>query len=116
MQKNLCLLHHSLEWETKTNAYRGDTLTLLKYVVEGYKQNGYPLRGSIISVDQYYTSIPLAKWLYSKRITCTGTIETNRNRLPREIKEIKVKKKIVVLHVMKKGLTSISIHTFSKLN
>ena len=110
MQKNLCLLHHSLEWETKTNAYRGDTLTLLKYVVEGYKQNGYPLRGSIISVDQYYTSIPLAKWLYSKRITCIGTIETNRNRLPREIKEIKGKEKNSCIACNEEGA---NVHLYS---
>ena len=93
MKKSLCLLHHSLEWETRTNTYKGDTLNLLKHVVEGYEQNGYPLRGSIISVDQYYISIPLAKWLYSKHITCIGTIETNWNRLPKEIKEIKAKEK-----------------------
>ena len=55
--------------EIITNAYIGDTLTLVKRIVEGYEQNSYPLRDSIISMDRYYTSIPLAKLLYSKHIT-----------------------------------------------
>ena len=110
MKKSLCLLHHSLEWETRTNAYKGDTLNLLKHVVEGYEQNGYPLRGSIISVDQYYTSIPLAKWLYSKRITCIGTIETNRIRLPKEIKEIKGKEKNSCIACNEEGA---NVHLYS---
>ena len=110
MKKSLCLLHHSLEWETRTNTYKGDTLNLLKHVVEGYKQNGYPLRGSIISVDQYYTSIPLAKWLYSKHITCIGTIETNWNRLPKEIKEIKAKEKNSWIECNEEGA---NVHLYS---
>ena len=61
-------------------------MTLVKRIVEGYEQNDYPLRDSNISMDQYYTSIPLAKWLYSKHITCIGTIQTNQKGLPKEIK------------------------------
>ena len=56
--------------EVITDPYIGDTLTLVKRIVEVYEQNDYPLRGSNISMDQYYTSIPLAKWLYRKYITC----------------------------------------------
>ena len=37
--------------------------------------------------------IPLAKWLFSKQITCIGTIQTNRKGLPKEIKEIKGREK-----------------------
>ena len=37
--------------------------------------------------------ISLAKWLYSKHITCIGTIQTNRKKLPKEIKEIKGREK-----------------------
>ena len=75
-----------------TNAYIGDTLALVKRIVEGYEQNSYPLRGSNIAMDRYYTSIPLAKWLHSKHITCIGTIQTTRKGLPKEIKEKEAKK------------------------
>ena len=37
--------------------------------------------------------IPLTKWLFSKQITCIGTIQTNRKGLPKEIKEIKGREK-----------------------
>ena len=74
--------------EVITDPYIGDTLALAKRIVEVYEQNGYPLRGSNISMDQYYTSIPLAKWLYRKQITCIRTIQTNRKGLLKEIKEI----------------------------
>ena len=76
-----------------TDSYIGDFLTLVKRIVEGYKQNNYPLRVFNISMDLYYTSIPLAKWLYSKHITCVGTFQTNRKELPKEIKEIKGREK-----------------------
>ena len=42
-------------------------------------------------MDRYYTSIPLAEWLYNKNITCIGTLNSNRKRLPKEIKETKVR-------------------------
>ena len=73
--------------EIITDACIGDTLTLVKRICEGYEQSGYPLRGSNISMDRCYTAIPLAKWLYSKHITCIGAIQTNRKGLPKEIKK-----------------------------
>ena len=38
-----------------------DTLTLVKRIFEGYEQYGYSLKGTNISMDRYYTSIPLAE-------------------------------------------------------
>ena len=64
--------------EVITDAYIEDTLTLMKRIVEGYEQNGYILMRSNISIDRYYTSIPLTVWIYSKHTTCIGTIHTNR--------------------------------------
>ena len=52
-----------------TERYIKDTLTLVKQIVEAYEQHGYSLKGTIISMDCYYTSIPLAEWLYDKNIT-----------------------------------------------
>ena len=40
-------------------------------------------------MDRYYTSIPLAEWLYDKNITCIGTFNSNRKGLPTETKETK---------------------------
>ena len=40
-------------------------------------------------MDRYYTSIPLAEWLYDKNITCIGALNSNRKGLPKEIKETK---------------------------
>ena len=74
-----------------TESHIKDTLTLVKQIVEGYEQHGYSLKGTNISMDRYYTSIPLAEWLYDKNITCIGTLNSNRKGMPKEIKETKVK-------------------------
>ena len=61
----------------------------MKRIVKGYEQHGHSLKGTNISKDRYYTSIPLAEWLYDKNITCIGTLNPNRKGLPKEIKETK---------------------------
>ena len=72
-----------------TESHIKDMLTLVKRIVEGYEQHGYPLKGKNISMDCYYTSIPLTEWLYNKNINCIGTLNSNRKGLPKEIKETK---------------------------
>ena len=57
--------------------------------IEDYEQHGYSLKGTNISMDRYYTSIPQAEWLYDKNITYIGTLNSNRKGLPKEIKETK---------------------------
>ena len=94
-----------------TDSYIEDFLTLVKRIVEGYKQNNYPLRVFNISMDRYYTSIPLAKRLYSKHITCVGTLQTNRKGLPKEIKETKGREKNSWIACKELPVTSISVHT-----
>ena len=64
-------------------------MTLVKRIVEGYETNGFNLSGTNISMDRYYTSIPITEWLYEKKITCIATINSNRKGLPIEMKEIK---------------------------
>ena len=61
----------------------------MKRIVEGYEQHGYSLEGTNISMDCYYTSIPVTEWLYDKNITGIGTLNSNRKGLPKEIKETK---------------------------
>ena len=72
-----------------TESYIKDTLTLVKRIAEGYEQHGYSLKGTNISIYRYYTSVPLAEWLYDQNITCIGTLNSNRKGLPKEIKETK---------------------------
>ena len=72
-----------------TDSYIGDNFTLLKQVVDGYERNGYSLRAANISMDRYYTIIPLAKLLDGKNITCIGTIQMNQKGLQTELKEKK---------------------------
>ena len=43
-----------------TKSHMKDTLTLVKRIVEGYEQHGYSLKGTNISMDRYYISVPLA--------------------------------------------------------
>ena len=66
-----------------------DTLNLVEQIVEVYEQHGYSLKGTNISMDRYYISIPLTEWLYYIIITCIGTLNSNRKGLPKKIKETK---------------------------
>ena len=50
----------------------------MKRIAEGYEKHGYSLKGTNISMNHYYTFIPLAEWLYDKSITCTGTLNSNQ--------------------------------------
>ena len=51
-----------------TNSIK-DNFSLVQRLVEGYGEHGYSLEGPNISIDRYYTSIPLTKWLHEKIIT-----------------------------------------------
>ena len=53
-----------------TESHKKDTLTSVKQFVKSYEIHGYLLKGANISIDRYYTSIPLSEWLYRKNITC----------------------------------------------
>ena len=44
------------------------------------------LQGRNISMDRLYTSIPIAQWLLSMKMTCIGTIMSRRVGIPPELK------------------------------
>ena len=60
----------------------------VKYLVEEFEKEA-SLLGRNISTDRLYTSISLAKWLLERGITTVGTLNTNRIRIPDEIKQTK---------------------------
>ena len=57
--------------------YIQGTEAIVHYLIKTLSTNS-SLVGSNISFNRLYTSIPLAKWLLEKQITCIGTMQLNR--------------------------------------
>ena len=74
--------------------------------------------GRNISTDRLYTFISLANWLLECRITTVGTLNTNRIKIPDEIKQKKDREEFsATCHVDSNGnlyLTSYAVRTKSK--
>ena len=68
--------------------YIQSTEAIFHYLIETLSTNS-SLADRNISFDRLYTSIPLAKWLLEKRITCIGTMQLNRKGIPDELNETK---------------------------
>ena len=68
--------------------YIQDTEAIGHYLIETISTNS-SLAGRNISFNRLYTSIPLAKWLLEKRITCIGTMQLNRKGISDELKGTK---------------------------
>ena len=64
------------------------TEAIVHYLIETLSTNS-SLAGRNISFDRLYTSIPLAKWLLEKRITCIETMQLKRKVIPDELKGTK---------------------------
>ena len=72
-----------------TDTHIKDTFSLVQRLVESYKEHGYSLKGTNISVNKNHISTPLVKWLPEKNITFVETIQTNRKGLLFEMRETK---------------------------
>ena len=48
--------------------------------------NNVELQGRNILMDCLYTSIPLANWLFVRKITCVGTLNHNCQGIPTELR------------------------------
>ena len=59
-----------------------------KYLVDSLKQY-VQLRGRNISMDRYFTSLPVAEYLLENDITVVGTLKCHRIGLPKELTEVK---------------------------
>ena len=58
-----------------------------KYLVEKFSNHG-SLVGRNISLDRYFTSISIAEWCLSKKITIVGTMRHDRKGIAQEIKSL----------------------------
>ena len=56
-----------------------------KYLVNGFCKFD-KIKGCNISMDRYFTSVPLAKWASKNNFTIVGTMRLDRIGLPNEIK------------------------------
>ena len=74
----------------------------MKQTVESYEQHGYSLKVTNISMDCYYTSIPLMEWLCEKNIPFRKVCQKNS-------KKPKVEKKTAGFSVKTKMVRSILI-------
>ena len=72
-----------------TDTHIKDTFSLVQRLVESYKEHGYSLKGTNISMNKNHISTPLVKWLPEKNITFVETIQTNRKGLLFEMRETK---------------------------
>ena len=68
--------------------YIQGTEAIVHYLIETLSTNS-SLAGRNISFDRLYSSIPLAKWLLEKRITCIGTMQLKRKGISDKLKELK---------------------------
>lgn len=59
-----------------------------------------------ITVDSFYTSVPLAMALYNKGLTLVGTVNNKRNHLPENLKEVRGRQLYSTLFAMSKKPTS----------
>ncbi len=55
-----------------------------KYLVDGLSKF-LDLSGRNISLDRFFTSLPIAEYCLDKKITIVGTIKSNRKGLPKEV-------------------------------
>ena len=59
------------------------------------------IRGRNISMDRYFTSIPLSEWLLDKNITFVGTLQKNHIGITAEIKDVKEREEKLTVFVYK---------------
>ena len=84
--------------ENPNRYYVTGTDSYTKYLVENLRQH-VDISGRNISMDRYFTSIPVAKYLLDKKITLVGTMRANRIGIPAEVKEMKNREDLSTMYV-----------------
>ena len=59
-----------------------------------------------------YTTIPLASWLLSKKITCLGTLQNNKPGIPTELKDTKNRTPFSYQVYWEKSKGNLQIHSY----
>ena len=82
-------LHRHGETQNGDGPYYIDkTENYVKYLVNEVEKH-QSLKGRYICTDRLYTSIFLANWHLSRDITTIRTLNTNRDGIPKELKDVK---------------------------
>lgn len=84
----------------KSNASKDVALRLVSSI-EG-------LQGRNITMDNYFTSIPLAEDLLKKKISIIGTLRKNKREIPIELIQVKQRAPGSSMFAFKKGMTLVS--------
>ena len=63
-----------------------------------------------------YTTVPLASWLLSKKITCTGTLQNNKPGIPTEVKNPNGREKFSYEVYWEKSKGDLQIHSYHVRN
>ena len=87
--------YNTLAYAGKPEAGHGpyylDTIdAYVKSLVTNLKEK-LPIGKRNLSIDRLYTSISIAKWLYSEGLTMVGTIQSNRIGIPTELKSVEAR-------------------------
>ena len=69
-----------------TEDYVVGTEAVVRDMMEQLGRHG-DLRGRNLSVDRFYTSVPLAEWLFQKGVTIVGTLQANRKGIAKDMKK-----------------------------
>ena len=91
--------------------YIAGTENAAKYLVEKLEQH-VDLQGRNLSFDRLYTSIPFAKWLLSRNITCIGTLQSNRKGIPIEVKHIKEREEFSYKYFWESDQKKLVLHSY----
>ncbi len=91
--------------------YVQTVLNQVKYLVNNIQQT-VSIQGRNISLDRHYTSIDLANWLLSKKITMIGTLQTNRKGIPKEIKDFSSRDENTYKIYWNKAKSAMTLHSY----
>ena len=83
--------------EAPNQYYVTGTDKYTEYFVESLKKQ-VDISGRNISMDRYFTSVSIAKYLLANKITLVGTMRSGRVGIPNEMKEIKQREDLFTMY------------------
>ena len=92
--------------------YTPTVLCTVQKLVSNLKKH-VELSGRNISTDKYYTSLPCAEYLMRNNITTIGTMRSNRQGIPKEVKDTKAREKNSHEAYWDKRTGKVSLHSYA---